>query len=293
MTIVKAKRAAGLSVLATVALVASLACNATAAPPLVSAQTRNGVTRPSDERNLVFAQPGVVKEILVKAGDKVSKPQVLATQDDTIQQAELTALKADLDGADLQISAAQADLAAKKVELERLEKLNAATIAQGKSNSELDKARVEVQIGEIAVKYRQHDKAKAEMKIKQQEVAMEKLKLICPFDGVVTKVDVRPGEGTDLSKAVVQVVQNEPLWVEVDVPSDRARLLKQGDVLDVRYNEDGASWAKANIIFITSYADAKSNTRRVRMEMKNPDNREAGLQVTVKLPDTQTAAAGQ
>jgi hypothetical protein len=34
------------------------------------------------------------------------------------------------------------------------------------------------------------------------------------------------------------------------------------------------------------YADPRSNTRRLRMELPNPDKREAGVQMLVRLPET-------
>ncbi len=81
------------------------------------------------------------------------------------------------------------------------------------------------------------------------------------------------------------------LNVEVSMPSARARALKVGQALDVRY-QDEEKWMTAKVTFLTPYADAASGTRRVRLEMRNEANREAGLPVYVKLPDN-VAAAGR
>ena len=87
----------------------------------------------------------------------------------------------------------------------------------------------------------------------------------------------------------MQIVKNDPLWVEVDVPSTKAKLLSVKQTLQVRYTDED-KWMPAEIIFLTPYANAGSNTRRVRLQMPNPAHREAGLPVVVQLPDNLASA---
>ena len=79
----------------------------------------SGITNPSEQRGLNFNVPGVVSKIYVKEGDEVKKGMVVAQQDDTVEQAELVAKEAEAKSSELQIKAAQADLAQKKVEAVR------------------------------------------------------------------------------------------------------------------------------------------------------------------------------
>ena len=51
-----------------------------------------GITKPSEERKLAFALPGVVADVAIKDGDVVKKGQILASQDDRQEQ---FALKSD------------------------------------------------------------------------------------------------------------------------------------------------------------------------------------------------------
>jgi hypothetical protein len=78
--------------------------------------------------------------------------------------------------------------------------------------------------------------------------------------------------------------------VEVDLPADVVRRLKAAGMktpLQVRYVDEGDKgvWRDAAIHFIKPEADAQSNFEHVQLEMPNAENRSAGLQVMVKLPD--------
>jgi hypothetical protein len=87
-----------------------------------------------------------------------------------------------------------------------------------------------------------------------------------------------------MSKTGVHVVRNDPLWVEVNVPTGRAKALKVGQSLEARY-ADEEQWRAGKIIYIAPYANAGAATRQVRLELPNPEKREAGWQMFVRLPD--------
>jgi multidrug efflux pump subunit AcrA (membrane-fusion protein) len=265
-----------------------------------------GKTVPSDQGDLYFPVPGVVSKVMVKAGMPVKTGQLLAQQDDREDRARLAVTMGELATAKLQIKAAEADVAVKKVELQRIEKLYADVIARGQSNSEIDKARVEVQVGEIAVDYRKGETATKNLEALLAKVKVDQRQLLSPIDGVVAKVDIHAGEGTDLNKPVgLLVVKTDPLWVEVNVRSDKAQLLAkwmtqspENKTLKVQY-VDGGPWMDAQILLLADVANPGANVRMVRLEMPNPGpaaegqtltKREAGLQVLVKLPDEVTAA---
>jgi RND family efflux transporter MFP subunit len=263
--------------------------SAATSPAVSEGSQFRGVTKPSEESNLAFSGPGIVDQVVVKPGKVVKAGDILATEDGKEEVAKLNIAKL-LAESTKEIEAAQADLASKKVDLKRKEDLYSEKIARGETTSELDEAKVAVQIAEIVVKFREESKVKAGLDLAQQQVMVDKKKLVSPIDGIVAKVDIHPGDGADLTKPAVQIVQIDQLWVEADIPSTRTRQLKVNQELMVRYTDEDA-WQKATIIFLTPYANAGSNTRHIRLTMSNPIGREAGLPVMVQLPDNETAAA--
>jgi multidrug efflux pump subunit AcrA (membrane-fusion protein) len=60
----------------------------------------SGTIEPAEQADLTFAVSGEVNQVLVKEGDTVTTGQTLATVDDTLLQAQLTAAQAALDAAE-------------------------------------------------------------------------------------------------------------------------------------------------------------------------------------------------
>lgn len=255
-----------------------------------------GVTKPSQEHKLVFPAQGVVKFLgepdakgvvakVIDEGTQVKAGEVLGVLDDRAEQAQLNVAQAAVDAADQQIKASEADLELKLVNLKRVQMLYGDSDDKKfeDKNTEVQKAIVEVKIGHIAVEFRKLELAQEKQKLEQARTAVEQKKLRSPIDGVIAKMDIKVGEGADLSKPGFLVINNTSLNIETNLPVAKARLLKIGDTLQVRYADDDA-YQPAEVVFMTQYADAASNTRRIKLKMANVTGREAGLQVFVKLP---------
>jgi len=249
-----------------------------------------GITRPSDQSDLFLPIPGVISKVYVKAGDVVKANQLIAQQDDRAEVAKVNEATAAIKVDKLQIEAAKADKELKAALLDRQLKLYADLIKSGGSNSEIDEAKANEKIAEIAVMYREETVKSTELKLAEEQVTLDQRKLKSPINGVVAKVDLHAGEGTDIQRpAGIQIVQNDPLWVELNVPVAKSDSLRLGQELPVQYVEGGDAM-QAKIILLAPVANAGANVRMVRLQMPNPvrkdgTQREAGRQVLVKLPE--------
>lgn len=283
-------RLAGAVVLVAAALASGVAPAALAQDV---SNVHRGQTKPRHEPKLAFYGQGIVAKVLVEEGQRVKAGDVLAVQNDKVETKKVDVAKAALTGASEQIKASEADLAKKRLDLKRKRELYQELIARKQSNTELETAEVEVTIGEIAVTFRKLEYTQKEQELALAQVALDERKLVSPIDGIVAKIDVKAGEGTDLSKPAIVVVQNDTLFVEADLPSAVVKALKDGDTVQVSYMDEKDAWFPAKLVFRTPYANAGSGTRKVRLEMENKAGREAGVNVYVKLPDTAQAAAGK
>jgi hypothetical protein len=101
----------------------------------------------------------------------------------------------------------------------------------------------------------------------------------------VQQINLGPGEMSDPQNrdGAVIVVKNDPLWIDVHLPTSQSLKLEMGETLQVRY-ADGGEWQPAKIIFFAPKVDAASDTQHVRLEMPNKANKASGLQVLVQLP---------
>ncbi len=181
-----------------------------------------GITNPSEQRGLNFNIPGVVSKISVKEGDLVKKGDLVAQQDDSVDLAELEVKKAEAESSKLQIAAAEKDLAQKKVELERSQKMFDQKVL---GKSELEKAALDVEIGHIRVDLAAQETKQKQLEADAQQKKIDQKKLYSTIDGIVQKINVHEGElaTNDPKTPCMQIVANEPLYVEVDLPVASAR----------------------------------------------------------------------
>ena len=241
--------------------------------------TVGGKTVPSIHTKLALPQFGQVMERPVKEGDHVKKGQVLLRQDDRQERALLEALRLEAEST-VRIEAAEADLKIKQVQHKRYEELARNGNA---SPTELEEYWVKVIYADAQVKIARLENDKHKQEFERQKFKVDQMTLKSEFDGIVETIDVQVGEVTDPQKPVMTVVKNDPLWVELFLPTSQAGKLKVGQQLEVSYV--GANqFQPAKVIYRSPFADPSSDTQKIRLEMPNPQGVDSGLQVLVRLP---------
>lgn len=258
---------------------------ALAAGPSLAAERASvepGITKPSEQRDLSFNGPGLVREVNVKDGETVEADQVLAKQDDSLEIAarDIHLIEAK---SDLEIDASKADLAVKKVQLERKEIIFKQE-GRRTSSQELEEARLEVVLAEVRVNLARQKQSIAQATADAEQKKIDLKQLISPVKGVVQKLDTHVGEvaSGDVREPAIRIVQNDPLWVEVNLATSLVNPLKDKQVLQVRYADED-KWVPATVIFRQPVANAASDTRLIRLQMPNPEGKPSGMNVLVKL----------
>jgi RND family efflux transporter MFP subunit len=258
----------------------------TSGPSPCSAAAVEAISTPSANITLSFVMTGQLVEVLVKEGDSVKKGELLATLDDRTERIQVQELKAE--AADkTRIKAAKAELAQKKVDLEKLE---AARIKGAVTDWEFEHARLNVRIAELSLQSVILEHEQNKRRYAQALSQIKRMRLIAPIEGSVEKVIVEPGEATKPLGPVVQLIKIDPLWVDVPVPLSETQKLALGQIAPVKFpGVESVKSADGRIIHISSVVDAASDTLRVRVEVPNPDGRPAGERVTVEFPDSSQA----
>jgi len=239
-------------------------------------------TVPSHTAKPSFMEVGIVKEWLVKPDYEVRKGQVLGREDADVEEMRLKSLRIAANST-AAIEAAEAERDAKKVEYENKQK---GFEQQAASATEVEEAKLDWEQAEANVKFRQVEHLKAIADADTQALVIEKMKLLSPVDGTVKQINIQEGEIVDPNKpdGAVTLVTNNPLWVEVKVPSLQAQKLKQGNIASVAYQNESDKWLTATIIYLDPEVDAASDKQTIRLELNNDQNRPAGLWVNVRLP---------
>jgi len=275
--------------------VAALPAGAFAAPS--ASEGEPGITKPSqsfipDARGnategleLAFPYPGPIAQVLVREGQVVKKGQKLIVQDTTVDMAALKTAEKRANQVK-KVEAARRDLKAKQATLKRKEELHKKKVA---TLAELEEAQANADLAEIRIAVEQEEQAIAASEAEELRARMKFRTLVSPIDGVVSKIDAGAGKMADPSSPSIVIIKNDPLWVEVRLPTTTTKKMKLGEALQVRYSDE-TDWAAAKVIFLDPYADPTSQTRIVKLELANPNGYPAGLHVMVQAPTTEPAA---
>lgn len=244
-----------------------------------SVQTVTGITKPSEKRELTISMRGQISEIPVKEGDHVKAGQLIMAEDDRVERAEFDRLTL-LAQSTVGVRAATADMKVKEVSL--------ANIRQAYENNasnelELKRAEAEYEVARLSIEKAKEDAAIRQKEADRQAAVLQMMRINSPINGIVAKLDIGVGEIVDPQKPVCTLVNNTPLWIEAYVPTHDASRLKLGQTLQVRYPDED-QWQSARVTFFSPMANAAADTRLIRLELDNPDQRESGLQIFVHLP---------
>lgn len=188
------------------------------------------------------AVSGEIDDILVRAGDRVSKGQVLVILDSDRER-----LARDL--AALQVKDAQQLLA----RYEKARPLGAV------AESEVDSARTAL--------------AEARIELDQAEVNLADRTILAPFDGIVGIPQVEAGDRVDSSTVIVTLDNIESILVDFEVAETRFDNVRVGQSVRVE------TWSLPGEVFtgvvesIGSRIDPESRTFAVRARVPNPNSR--------------------
>jgi len=245
------------------------------------------VTRPSRDAVLGFSLPTTLKEIAVRGGERVTEGQLLVRGDDEEDLAllETQRIRAETD-LPVERAVGQAELAA--VEWERAQE---AFSKSGINQLEYDRARLAASTAQIDVGIAKNTLAQDRAQVVRFEARVRRLRLTAPFDGIVDNVLVDVGQSVSEADSVVRVVNIDPLWIDVPAPTSQTIQLglQVGGEAWVAMDLPGeARVFPARIVEVSPVADAASGTRRVRVEMPNPDEIVAGVTSYVRFTEPTT-----
>ena len=128
--------------------------------------------------------------------------------------------------------------------------------------------------GEGAISESQHDAARTEFQVTeaQFESVRRMLEIHTPIAGIVTSVEVSPGDLVQVGQALATVATTGKLRVKFSVNSDEVTLVKVGDNVVVRNDANGAS-ATGQIVKVASSADPVTRAFAVEAVIQNGDGR--------------------
>jgi RND family efflux transporter MFP subunit len=193
---------------------------------------------------------GIVREVFIRAGDRVGAGQPLIQIDPDKQQATNTVTES-------QRASREADLAYAKQQLARLQKLFDAGAV---SRAELEQA-------ETAHKNAEAQLAAVQSQIRENQVELQYYRVTAPSAGIVGEVVIRQGDRVTPSTVITTIDQPEGLEAYISVPLERAMDLKMGLAVELLDN-DGKVIAANPITFIAPRADDATQSVLVKATLR-------------------------
>lgn len=253
---------------------AALAAWLAIAPAGAAPEAVEAVTRPSIDITLSFLEAGKVERVHVKQGDRVTKGGWLVQLDAAPEIVRLEQLKGQAENLS-KIKMAAAQQAQKSALLSHLNGLQNAV-----SPLELSRAQLDASLASLTRDQENFEHAQAQLRYREAQIRIERLSLVSPIAGLVEELHVHHGQIVDRLEKVVRLVSVDPLWVDVATPLTEAKALQVGAPASVEFR-DGTVLA-GKLVHIGAFADAGSDTLKVRIEAGNAAGRPAGEHVKVR-----------
>jgi RND family efflux transporter MFP subunit len=193
---------------------------------------------------------GIVREIFVKAGDRVRVGQPLIQIDPEKQQATVTTTES-------QRASREADLGFAMQQLARMQKLHDAGAV---SRAELEQA-------ETAFKNAEAQLAVVESQIRQNQVELRYYRVTAPSAGVIGEIPVRQGDRVTPSTVITTIDEPEGLEAYINVPLERAGQLRPGLLVEL-LDSTGQIIASNRTTFIAPRADDATQSVLVKATLR-------------------------
>ena len=224
---------------------------------------------------------GILEELLVDQGSRVTKGMVVARLRSDLEQASLNLAKARAESTTIiDLGRERADLL--KKEASRVTELHNKQVA---ATAQLEKALSEQQQAVLQLRQAETDREFAILEMKRAAALLAQRTIVSPINGYVTKRIMAPGENVFEQAKIMKIAQIDPLRVEVHLPIVGFPLIKVGMKAEIRPSQPAGAVYTATVSVIDKVLDAASDTFGVRLLLPNPTHEmPAGVNCTATFP---------
>lgn len=222
--------------------------------------------------------PGKVTSVLIEEGMEVERGQLLATLDDSINQAQLALSRSQLEATRSQLSELKLRFEQATLDSERNERLAEDGLI---SASEFEQSQLSRETLQSAIKVSAENVAVGERTVELQERYLADMEIRAPFAGIVISKTAQPGEmiapvaggGGFTRTGICTIVDMDSLEVQIDVNESYINRVQPGQQVTVQLTAYPDVRMPAEVIAIIPTADRARSTVKVRVGFKQRDER--------------------
>jgi RND family efflux transporter MFP subunit len=222
---------------------------------------------------------GRIETINVERSDFVTQGQPLVIFESQVEQASVDLARARVEmEAELKSSNVSHKFARRK--LGRFDGLSEEGVVAEQTKDEVE---TEAALAWFQIKQARENKHLAELELQRAQALLDQHTVKSPLDGVVVERFSSPGEFAG-DGPILQLVQLDPLNVEVLLPASRFGVIKPGMQAKVVPEAPLEGSYTAEVKIVDRVIDASSGMFGVRLELPNPNNKlPGGLRCTVSF----------
>ncbi len=230
--------------------------------PLVAAVS------PVTRTTVAAEQEGIIEQRMFDEGERIDKGAVLARVNTDLLKSELDAAVAAQRTAEAELEVARATQENAQREVDRLTQLYESRVAPEKEYRDAMTMR---DIAAATVATRTARIAERVADVERLQTMMNKAQTYAPLSGVVAKRHVEVGQWIDKGAPIADMLQLDPLFVDVNVPEEVIARVKKGDPARVQIDALPGKNLTGTVDQVIPLADASSRTFRVRILLPNSD----------------------
>ena len=227
---------------------------------LVLSVNTTGQVRSDAVATLRSEAAGTVDEVLVRPGGRVEQGQVLVR----------------LDSAPFVLSLEEAQTAIDQAQLQNQDLLITDSIFSGEPPTEQKRKIAAVRSG-LAV---------AEVRYRQRLLERRQATIVAPFDGVVDRLEVSPGERVSSGEELLTLVDVTNLWIEASVLEHDLPLIRQGGRAIVTTAAAPDQPSTGRITAVLPLVDSTTRAGRAMVRVRSNGSLRPGMYTDVQLEAT-------
>ncbi|WP_273282362.1 efflux RND transporter periplasmic adaptor subunit [Pseudooceanicola atlanticus] len=224
------------------------------------------VLEPASRVTITSSAEGVIRDLPVRRGDMVDRGDLLLRLDTEVEELQLELARTRA-GSDVDVRAQQTRLSLREREFERVKRLSDRNVA---ATSALEDAEIELALTQLALEQAEFDRQLAGIEVRQAEALLARRSVLSPVSGLVVAVDASAGEYASEQSELMEIIETDPVNVEVFAPGRLFGDIAVGDSYEVTLNPPLEGSFPAEVVVVDRFFDAASGTFGVRLEVENP-----------------------
>lgn len=196
---------------------------------------------------------GLVEKVLVDAGSKVEKGELLMQLDTRLAEIDLELVKTEIETAEVQLEDAERQLE----EVRELTETGAF-------------ARTEAASLDTMVKIRKTELAALRVREEQQLERIERHRLVAPFAGSIARKSAEAGEWVDTGTTVFELVETDALWFDLQVAQEFLATVGSDATATLTLDAYPQQTLEAKVDVVVPVKDPVSRTFLTRLTFDDP-----------------------